>query len=251
MDHIDLFFKEKNTEAFYNTKGYKKLINFVVDLVKKDKFSKFAQTARKKYGIPQDGFKLAESPSLWIPEKWAHRKDRVKLENMRKEITTFCKPYRLPARDWMSVFEGYIFYNKVMIPTEHNAYNLCYVTDVSTKRDSQGREMSKDTINAFPIGLLISPYASERDIKNYIEKIYTTEIEPLQKNYNVSGLSFTIGKSKTKKSVTQERNDFIYKKRNLPLKDISALLRENGFEIMDEGHIAAIISQGTKKKKEV
>ena len=251
MNHIERFYKEKNTEVFFKTQGYKKIVNFLVDLVKKDKFSAFAKLLRNKYSIPIGGFVIDKFPCSCIPEEWNYKHDSVKIKELRKEIKDFCKPYRLSIKDWISVLEGYIFYNKILISISHNSYNLCYTVDILKKKDSSGTELSKEDTNAYPVGLLISPYATERDILDYVRNIYKTEIKPLQDKYKEGGLSFVIGKSKTKKGDIQKRNDLIYKNKDLSLKEISHLIREEKLELIDEGHIGAIRSQKRKSLKEV
>ncbi len=251
MNHVERFYIEKNSIAFLETKGYKKIYNFLIDLIKKDHFSTFLKAIRIKYDIPEGGFKFIGYPCPCVPEEWIYEQNAKKNKETKDEIKSFCKKYRLSTKDWVPVFENYIFYNKISIAISHNAYNLCYAVDILKQKNYQGIVLSEDDINAYPVGLLISPYASERDIIDYISKIYTMEIKPLQDKYKASDLSFVIGKSKTKDDNIKKRKDLIYKNKDLPIKKISKLIGDLGLGVIDHGHIGAIKSQECKSKKEV
>lgn len=247
---LEKYNKDRNTSAFYKTRSFKKIWNFIEDFIKKEKFVKFVLYLRKKYDIPKEGFKITGLVWSAIPNNWKHKKDRKKLKNLEKEIENFFRPYHLASKDWLPIFTEYLFYDKIFISPEANSYNLCYVTDILTKCDSTGQNLNEDIINAYPVALLINPRAGENDITDYVKKVYMSEIKPLQKKYDDNKLSFKIGKSRTKKKGIQKRNDFIYRSRNLPLSQIMRSFKTSR-EVIDEGHIGAIKSQEIKKRKQL
>ena len=102
----------------------------------------------------------------------------------------------------------------------------------------------------FPVDIRISPYASERDILDYIKKMYSFFIKPIQERYKEKT---NLGKVKNKKEIIQLRNDLIYKNRHLKLKEIMALIGEEfgNSAIIDCGYIGKIISLEKKKRKDV
>lgn len=241
---LDEFHKERNTAAFYSTQGFKKLWNFAKDLTKKKDFQDMVHVLRKEYDIPEQGFIITTNSWTHPPENWKYY-GGIEQEQIRIKIREFCKEQQLPVKDWRSIFEDYVFYNKLFLFQDPNSHNICYVTDIKTKRDSLGKEISDDIINAYPVALLISPYASERDILDFVKKLYKTEIEPTQKKHRKET---ALGKSRSKNLQKQARNEFIYEHRLLPLKQIASLVHKEFKELLDQGSIGKIISLEIKRR---
>lgn len=244
--HLRQFHIDRNTKAFYEGQSFEKMRNSFYDFTKKKVFQEFILNLRGKYKIPQNGFQINGNTWSTPPTNWEYEMWETEHRQIQRAIKDFCKDQQIPSKDWEFTIEQYLFFNQMFISPEPNSHNICYITDMATKQDSVGQELNEDLVTAYPVGLLISPYASERDVLNYVEKIFITEIVPIQKKYRKEG-SF-IGKSRAKNSRVQKRNDLIYKNRNLPVKQIAKLIAQESKEIMDEGAICKILSLERQKR---
>jgi len=246
----DEFHRERNTQAFYQTQGHKKLWNAYKDTIKTEHFQRQIKALRIKYKIPKTGYRITESPWTHPPKDWKHYPDRMYWKSkIYLELKEVCIKYHFLPQDWEWVFEQYLFYNRTLISWEPNSHNLCFVSDMHTRRDSIGREITESEINTYPVTLHISPHASERDILDYVKKLYTTEIKPLQGIYK-DKLSL-IGKAKKKQGKKQRRNEFIYQNQDWSTKDLAAQVGKEFGEVLDPGHIKKIISLENAKRKDV
>ena len=100
----------------------------------------------------------------------------------------------------------------------------------------------------FPVRVDISPYASKRDILDFIRKNYD-RIKEIQDKHKIKVIK--IGKIRSRKPHIQKRNDFIYKHRHLPRREIMRLVSKKFNEVLDYGHIGKIISLEKKRRKEM
>src|SRR3989344_8779676 len=112
----------------------------------------------------------------------------------------------------------------------------------------KNRIIWKEYDKLFPIAIRISPHASLRDISEYVRK-YSRIIKEKQEKYKEKKIK--IGQVKLRNRTTQERNDFIYKNQNLPIKEISALVYKKFKQNIDHGYIGKIISLEKKSRKEL
>ena len=241
------FHKERNTKAFYGSQSFNKLWSSIKDFIKTKVFQDFILGLREKYEIPEGGFEIKTKSWTLPPPEWKYKKRSQEDIDVTSQIREICKEFQLPLKDWESSFHNYLFYNLLTLSPDPNSHNLCYVTDILENKDSMGSIMTEDIKISYPIGLLISPYASKRDIMDYITKLYTTEILPFQKKYKKKGTF--IGKSRSKISRIQNRDNLIYKNRNLSLKEISQMIKKDFDEDLDVGHIGKIISREKKKRQ--
>lgn len=132
------------------------------------------------------------------------------------------------------------------------ACGLFVVSDVvGEKEEPFGELVQQSDDMAFPIAIRISPYATQRDLIDFVksEAIWKNEIQFLQDKYRSKDIK--IGKIKSKNEKIQKRNDFIYEHKDLPRKEIMSMAnRKFGINI-DYGHIGKIISLENKKRKEL
>ena len=100
----------------------------------------------------------------------------------------------------------------------------------------------------YPIGIRISPYASKRDIVDFINTIFPL-IKGMQESYKKAGIK--IGKVKKKKKSIQERNVFIYENRKLSINETKRLVEEKFGESLDYEYIGKIRSYEAKRRKKL
>jgi hypothetical protein len=262
--------QEKELDLEQQTRGYKKLLNYVEQITKTDYFKQAIKDLREQYKIPKNGFKIEYEISeingkkiktIWgnSPKNWTYHNDNEKGQEINNKLMELCKKLHLHFFDYYEVFEQHLFYNFSPNTTMGHtlSYNLCRLEDVvdekrEYKMEREGGDVYEGSFEeaddiAYPLAIRFSPYASQRDIIDYIKKMY-----PLIKEYQDSLVdkNVKLGKVKTKNKDIQKRNDFIYENKNKSLKEIRGLLAyKNTF--LDDGHIAKIISLEKQKRKEV
>ncbi len=203
---------------------------------------------RDKYGIPKEGFTSLDGTYHSPPEQMPYRADVA--GKINDEIEIICDKYSLHYMDWYSEIQFYIFYNELSNIYELNAKSLLYLADLAEEKDEPFSEETQANDNKhFPIAIRISPYATERDILDFVKKTYKTSILPALIGYRKLGVK--IGKVKVKDDKIMERNNFIYANKDLPRKEIMRLVNKKFGTLLDYGHIGKIISIENKKRKDV
>jgi len=237
---------EENIESYIKSKGAQKMWNYFLDIMKKDYFIQTIKALRIKYDIPENGFDLEDGHYYRPPHNFEYDKE------VREEvIEKICKKYNLHLFDYSDVILDFVYYNLTHPLYELGACGLFRVSDViEEKKDPFGEltEQSDDT--SYPIAIRISPYASQRDLIDFIKNkgIWKNEIEFLQNKYKDKDIK--IGKVKSKNQDIQKRNEFIYKNSDKSLKEIRKMLAQQKI-FLDDGHIGKIISLEKQKRKEV
>jgi len=94
---------------------------------------------------------------------------------------------------------------------------------------------------SYPIAIFITPYATQRDILDYVKKQYTTHIKPVQDKYTEKGVE--IGKKRGENYHTSERDSFICKNNHLPSSKIASMVREKYGDMLEYSHINKIIKR--------
>lgn len=236
--------------------GHKKLTAYFTDLIRSDEFLVFTKNLRKKYGIPPRGYSwnTNQKHHEFPPKRWLEVYSS-KYGDLIKELIEFCEKKDLFFADYTQSLQYLIFADISKRPFNVPDFHfLLMASDVlEEKKWERPKELIANEDTIFPIALRVSPYASKRDILEYVAKNYTFEIKPVQDKYRSKDLK--IGKVRVKDPEIQERNDFIYKNKHLPRKNITRLLSERygtGDKfLLDEGAIGKIISLERHKRKEV
>lgn len=226
----------RDIKAVHKTQAFKKLWNYYLDLIETQKFQKEVELVRKKYNIPPSGFKIGESTEV--------ASSKLYKESL-KDIDDFCEKFGLDAPVWEESLLVYILGNEIRKPIDAS---LFFVSDIPFEKNDDLWGESFDEI--YPIALRMSPYATQRDILDYVKKCYKTHIEFEQKKYRKN---LKIGKIRTRKEVIRARNQFVYENKHLPRKKIWQLVEEKfGSKLStDYGNIGKIISNEKRKRKEV
>ena len=101
----------------------------------------------------------------------------------------------------------------------------------------------------YPLAIKFSQYATKRDLLDYVNKKFDTEIKPIQDKHKDP--KSKIGKFKSKKDAVAIRNEYIYELRDEPRKQIAKTIQKVYGEFLDVGTIGKIISLEKKRRKEV
>jgi hypothetical protein len=240
----------KNLDKALNTQGRKKLWNYFIEITKTESFQNTIKHLREKYNIPPQGFSHSEYGTL-PPEKWELRFS-PKSRELDKELKDICEKHNLHFLYWSEILQNIVFYDEVSSFSQLEAGpDLCFFTDLKIEYEEPfSKEIQEADNSAYPIAIRISPYATERDILDFVKGMYPLMSRFLE-NYKEKGSK--IGKVKKKKTGVSERNDFIWENRNLPRRQIMELLTETyGVDrTIDFGYIGKIISLEKKKRKEM
>ncbi len=215
-----------------STTGHKKLVNYIKEILKEEPFKESILKIRKKYNI--DVNKNKEEKSLSFPN------------GIEEEALELLNKYHLEF-ECLNFIVLYILRDEF---SENDIGNMLFTEDIIDTKESLISGHNPYTEEQFPVVIRISPYASKRDILNYVEKLYRFSIEPFQK---ANQKKTTLGKVKNKKTIIEKRNDFIYENRKLPRKEIMRLIGDKfgSNNIIDYGYIGKIISLEKRKRKEL
>jgi len=231
--------KELEKELRSTPKSFFKLKVYFEEIIKSENFQQNIQNLRDKYGIPKDGFVFDPKrykDFLPLPKKWIYINNINKIIELDFEIKTLVEKYDLYTQEWLTIFWNYLFYNQTFLNflKDHifiYPYDLCLINDARERfidlDDPEGgpywKMTEEEELKSFPIAIKVSPYATERDIIDFIKKNYK-RINLLQKKYQNPNIK--IGKFRKKNEIIQKRNEFIWKHRDLPRKKIMYLVNE-------------------------
>lgn len=228
------------TEKRGKDQGYKHLFNYFLHISKQRDFLRRIRELREKYDIPTEGFPKTEHDKY---NAWAAKYNETYSKPIYQEVYKICEDFSLPKEWWKAVMEALFHDSK-------DVTDLGFGTTSGTCKIAEtGEKISKD----YPIAIMVNPYASQRDILEFVKLVYTHEIEPLQKRYKKE--SILIGKVKSKDPEIKKRDDFIYSNRHLPRKKIVNLVEKNFSrklsDPINEGSVGKIISIQKERRKDL
>jgi hypothetical protein len=226
--------------VFGETQNSKKIWAYYKALVKTEDFQEEIKKLRTSLYIPISGYKKSNQTP---PEGWSGDRDILS-----DGIDLLCHKYGFFPGHWWMTLEFYVFYSSLQTPDIASG-ELCTIYNfVNDPEDSWNKITISEFNKFFPIGIKISPHASERDILDFIKKYYISDIKPLQIQYKNN--EYKIGRIRPKNTTLEKRNDYIYKNRNKKLKDLEKELGGLGYD-MDQGSISKIVSLESKRRKKV
>jgi len=249
MKNINL---KKSNDAENKTKGRRKLYNYIREVFDTDSFQDFIKDVRLEYDIPKKGFRVGKSQMHIPPKEWKLSKERdyrrirmLYMDKIKPASEKYHLNYHIEGGD---IIAHYLFYNS------HSKVfgNFCTVVDVIERgKENIPKELEMKLLDSsFPVSVRISPYASLNDILDYVTKMYSYRIFPIQNKYKNKNIKIASFKRKDPRIIT--RNKFILKHADLPSKEIVKLIMKKfGPEsAIDCAYISKIISlkKGTGKK---
>ena len=235
------------------TQGFDKLNNYFNDLVKSNSFQQQIKEIRDKFGISVNSKYTFWENHLESPPK----EFKVNIEifkHLVSAIYRLCESYGLIGIEWFGTIMRYIFSGEIHIrPPDFispYSYDVCGLKDVYELWEEMDdptfgkiTEYAQDLENLkYPISIAISPYATQRDILDFVKK-NDARIKELQEKYKKAT---KIGLVKKKRK--RERDDFIYKNRTKTLAETKRLVEEKYGERLDYEYIGKIRSQEKKKR---
>lgn len=211
------------------TKSFKKLVNYFEEIKKDSKFLDEINLIRLKYGFPLNGFSDVREANKYRQSKEIRSVHRV---NILDDLGKLAEKYSLNNDMWRYPLNRLLYYGKLELETE--------VTLIAVSEEEEDKY--------YPVYLKISPYSSKRDILDFIDKRYSSDIEPvlvLHKKKDVK-----LGRVRSKNKFIQKRNEYIMKYQDLPRAEIMKKVQKKFGYSIDVGSIGKIISL-EKKKREI
>ncbi len=242
---------EEEQDKIRETKSFQRTISYLKGLADSKEFSDTIKRLRKKCHLPEGGLK--EYIFVTMPANGKQvltTPDCMAEVEYRKDLEILANKYALDFL-WIEYLEHYLVYNNFEI--DSFVYPID-ITDINALVNGpfqyEGEEESaldyvKKTAEMHPIAILISPYASQQEIVDYIKKMHRISIKPLQDSYRDPNIK--LGKTRRKDDTIKERNDFIIANKHLPSKKIVSLVAEKYGKILDYTYINKIISDYEKK----
>ena len=226
--HLQQFDEERNTPAFYKTSGFAKLWWYFVAITESAVFKQEILKIRATHGILKDGYALPEKGE-WThpPLEWKAQKDRDRWparSRVLRDLDSLCMGYALLPRDWTGPMENYLFYNRVLFFPQPHMRNLCFMSDAVTGADLLGHKIDDADRQAYPLLIHVSPYASERDILDFIRKTFNPEMARVLTQYKKGDVK--IGKYRKRNKTVRERNQLLKEKGGRSDKELAKIARE-------------------------
>ena len=247
-----------------------KILNFLDDYIKSDYFQTRVLDLRKEIGMPPDGFDISDDAFNEILDDEKRffntiNNKNISRENQRKVRLSLRKiraNFPVDNMDIGLAFEMYFYYNryeKSLFEETLFLNNLCRLVPARSEFFEYSADMEDfrhiyiDHQNAltekYPLALYISSSATQRDVVEYVRKIWNLFTE-----YGKEYADTTkVGKVKRKDDFIKERNELIWANRSLSRRKIMELLTDKygANKTVDVGYIGKIISLEKKTRKEV
>lgn len=233
---------EEQYDIFHSTDGAERMWQYFQDITRKHDFLEEIYRLREKYGMPKGDHGQEIQFDIW---KLSPDKRRLLTEDVNQLNTKF----HLHPLEWQTVTSVFLMTNVIVKLFEDPCSGgLCSIVDmVQLTEEPFGEEITRWDNQAYPIAIRISPNASLTQIRNFITSTYDEMILPMQNKYKKQTL---VAKVRKKNQKIQQRDDFIFQNRDMPRREIMRILGENGFDIIDPGHISRIISTQREMRKE-
>lgn len=229
---------------------------------------------RNNLKIPSCGFRLKKTSDIKFPkmEDFSFHLENsgwVSDSEYQKEIKRLVSFFPIMNHYFSILLRNYIYYNKLLLKEldKHidHSDNACKILDANWENRIFGLDSNnticeenhktwkkniKDTIYNHPISIRFKSDVSQRMLIDFIKKNWK-EISTLEKEYLSKEDKYILRDSKRKiNSLIKERDDFIYKNKDIPRKELWGLLIKKyknalGLEYMSLGKI---IYRETKRR---
>jgi len=198
--------KKSPLESHLDNRSCKKLFIHFDDLIVSDKFTEFSNYIRNKYlcfdnTTNKFSLKVTKSPNKGDVNQRMIKSWNAIAPSYFREIAGFCDHNGLNFLDFGNIIDSLIRNEKIYEDPQINtrSHNLLFVeTADADKNNSYG----SNDLETHPISIRVSPYAGCGDIVDYVNSVYSSIIQPLQKKYRKSGIEIGKRNKRPKKEIT-------------------------------------------------
>jgi len=234
-----------------SSQSHKKIWNFAQRVIREESFVEELEKLRAEWNIPAKGFVNRDELDKWSLET-KHTSDLAFICS-EGSLRDLFESHNLNIRHWsMWSFFFYNELNQTVLPIEPDG--LCFVEDLDEEGVTRIPSEEAENLKQYPISIRVSPYASQRDIVEYVKKMYSILILDVQMKYRKDELSLGSGRERNPEYL--EVVDFIWEHRSMKHKKLATFVREHftdrkfSFEWPpDYGTIGKIISEEKKRRK--
>ncbi|OHA47714.1 MAG: hypothetical protein A2541_02070 [Candidatus Taylorbacteria bacterium RIFOXYD2_FULL_36_9] len=247
-----------------------KILNFLDDYIKSDYFQTKVLELRAEIGMPPEGFvisdddleKIIKSKMSFFNTVDSNKVSRENQKKVRLALRKIRANFPVDNIDVGLAFELYFYYNKCLKKMFEEAVlldNLCKLVPARSEFFEYSADVKdfwnmyidhqNDLTQKYPLALYISSSATQRDVVEYVRKIWNLFTEYGKEYANTT----KVGKVKRKDDFIKERNELIWANRSLSRRKIMELLTDTygADKTEDVGYIGKIISMERKRRKDV
>lgn len=242
---------EAEQDRIRETKIFKRMISYLQGLADEKGFLARIKDLRKKCHLPENGLKKYIYVTMPANgHKVVTHPDYMDEVDYYKDLEKIADDYALDFF-WVEYLEHYLVYGNFDIET---MVFPIMISDVNEElngpfqydgEEEATLEAFKRTAKTHPIAIMVSPYASQQEIVDYVKKMHNISIRSHQLGYRRSDIK--LGKIKRRDNTIRERNQFIIANKDLSSKKIATLVREKFGKVLDYTYINKIISDYEKK----
>ncbi len=252
----------KRKKNIKTPQGVVKIEAYLRYVINKVAFQDEVHFTRRKLEIPSAGFNIDIKDGDY---SFAHMSpiiesyiqgllDKRRINKLGQYVVSICDKYEIIYEDmWYNIVQNYILFNKLPIIDnlyKHQIFDLCYLEDSRQTELEIGGHFDHPELDSrgkrFPISIRISPYATQRDVIDYIENRFR-QINDIQRKY----VHPEIKLGNVRKKQNPELDQFIFelKEAGLTQSEISKrALKKFPESNLDKGSVGKKISIEKKRR---
>ncbi|MCW9054638.1 MAG: hypothetical protein OQJ98_01485 [Candidatus Pacebacteria bacterium] len=246
--------KRENKKALLQAQ--EKMYLYLTSLASDQSFLARVTEIRERYGIPEGGFES----DLKDEFEFINSLPKGNEADFQKEIYDLAESFNASLA-WLTNIRDYVLYNDFFFTKVSPLVEMVDVlglTDEIVEMDvdlyeeyevdenAVVRRVLNNLTNSYPLAIFVSPYATGRDIIDFIKK-NKTSIETLQNKHCDSDVR--IGKVRKRKANVQERDLFICNNKHLSAKVLMSKVNEKFGTQLDYDYINKIIAKKCPRGK--
>lgn len=242
--------KGDEQKAFKRTAASKKFSYHLRDVTKRNDFREDVLVLRGRHNIPPNGFLVDERGMSLLPFEWQEQAKGGQYMRLKRALLRLRDKYELGRETFPDPVELFIFYNvldEVIMEYMQDLFVIRDFGDIDQSEKWTPRE-EREIRRHYPVVICISPYASGRDLKDFIQKRYSEYIEPRQLKYLRSNIK--LGQNRKRNKMIEERDVFVYENRDTfgSRKELAKETNKRYGDTLIYSEVSAIISAEKKKR---
>jgi hypothetical protein len=216
---------------------------YLRQLLTTQKFKTVVKSIRERHSVPASGFDIRIFDELVVAEVFPRIPSAVvDVKEFSDSINRLLLRYGF-SKAWFTFFSDLILFD--WIGDVANLRQILLMNLGGTNRNrARDIEALDEHLLSNPIVVLIPPFASQRDINDFIS-LNWEQIEKIQNQYGKKDAEIT--KMRRKSSRVELRNQFIYENRELPKRELMKKVTDQFGDVLDYSYLGKIIASQVRK----